>query len=131
MAIELRNEPRPGATIDKLVFAVTAEQDGTVASFALPPIEGSLLALATTPGTPSPDGFDVTLKQDGYDVLESCGLARLGDRPTRVIVKFPHTSPSVHQTVALCDVLVLHVTGNTRPNARLTIGLYLGRPWRV
>lgn len=130
MAVTLRPYRQTG-TIHRLVFAVVAEADGTVPGFRLPAIEGSLLALSTTPGQPAPSGFgfDVLLLQDGYDVFEGCGLARSGDRPLRTILKFPDSNPSVHQCVALSDSLILHVRGNTVSGARLQVGLYLGVPW--
>ncbi len=113
--------------IRQVTAVVVAGADGSVPLITLPPFEGYLLALQTTPGAPGPtSGYKVALlDQSGLDVLEGHGIGRSASAHEQTLLNYP-TNVDIHPVVDDSDVLVLRVTDNHVPFAQFTITIRYG-----
>ena len=97
---------------------------GSFPDTVLPAIEGTLRALATTPGGTQPTAlYDVTVvDQYGHDVLEGVGANRSATVAEKVPILYSGTG--THPTVDDQDTLTLKIANNSVDSAQITVTLY-------
>jgi hypothetical protein len=111
--------------IRKVIATIVASAtDGSVPDTVLPAFEGTLLALATTPGATQPTAsYGVTVvDQYGHDVLEGVGAARSASAAQKAPVLYSGTG--THPPVDDADALTLKVGSNSVNSANIVVALY-------
>ena len=112
--------------VRRLTCSVIAEPDGSVPATVLPSIEGHLLAIVSTPGSPAPSAnWSAYLRdQSQWDLLEGAGESRSASATQKAVVRYP--GKDVHPCVDESDRLVLSIAGNSVPAAAFAVSIIYG-----
>jgi hypothetical protein len=108
----VHTRPVPRHHIGEIAIAWAADGlTGAIPAAPLPVIEGILVHLMTTPGSPAPSAYDVTVRdREDVDRLHGSGLGRSATEAEATAIVYPGVA--VSPPVSLTDVLALHVDGN-------------------
>lgn len=114
---------RGGIGVITLTCTGDAADGGFPATALVTKISGRILALETNPGATAPtDNYDITLMQDGYDVLQSLGANRDTLNTERVAIVYSGTA--VRPETAITDTWTWTIVNSSVNSAIIVAKIY-------